>query len=83
MGFHLCRENCLSLLSSLQTSSVSSPPRWPLSQALYRGSGSTVPALDLVLFLQLSRSDGILPSEKSEKYESPKAKSSKYQDTMI
>ncbi|XP_029084473.1 transmembrane protein 234 isoform X1 [Monodon monoceros] len=60
------REDCLSLLSSLLTSSVSCPPRWPLSQALYMGSSSIVPALDLVPSLQLSRSDGILPSEKSE-----------------
>ena len=47
--------------------SVSYPPGWSLSQSLYMRSGSIVPALDLVPSLQwLSRSDRILPSEKSK-----------------
>lgn len=66
---HLCGEDFLSLLSSLRTSSASS-----LSQAPYMGSNSVVPALTLVPSLQLSSSDGILPSEKSERYECPRAK---------
>lgn len=69
----LCR-GFLDLLSSLLTSSAPSPPRWPLPQTLHMGSGSTAPALDLLPCLLLSRSDGILPSEKQERCESPRAK---------
>lgn len=69
----LCRR-FLDLLSSLLTSSAPSPPRWPLPQTLYMGSASTAPALDLLPCLLLSRSDGILPSEKQERCDSPRVK---------
>lgn len=51
--------------SSLLTSSASSPPRGPLSEALYIGGGSLVSALNLAPSLWPSRSDGILASGKS------------------
>lgn len=47
------------------------------------GSSSIVPALTLVSSLQLSRSDGNLPSDKLVRYESPRAKPAKYQGVMI